>query len=248
MQKLENILVIMDLLDPARLALARATLLARHFGARLELFLCDTPAAYEFGHTYDKSDTARARLANLEANHRYLESTRRSMAADVPVTVHAACESPLCEAVSRRVRASEPDLVVKAAGRVSQRPGLDGDDWQVARTCPAPLLLTHGRPWQARPRFGVLAGPTTMAQSKAASFLARGVDAQLDLLAPGRPGGNDFDLLIVPSDPALRVGSMVYRHLDAGLLATLDCDVLLVDQTPSASLPQTADPALRNTA
>ena len=249
MEKLDSLLVIMDVHDPARLALARGILLARHFGARLELFLCDTQTAYELGHAYDGSEASNAREVNLETSQRYLESTRRSMADDVAVTIHAACESPLCEAVAHRVLSIAPDLVIKAAGRRGQTPGLDGDDWQVARTCPAPLLLTHGRPWQVRPLFAVFNGSAAATSGKveaAAAFLARGVDAQLNALEAGHPVGGEVDLLIVASEPPPRIGSMIYRPLDARLLGAQDCDILLIDPSAPARRPAPSAPVGRS--
>lgn len=246
MPKLENLLVIMDLLDPARLALARAILLARHFGASLELFLCDTQAAYEFDHAYDGSGVAAARAANLQASQCYLESTRRSMAADVAVTVHAACESPLCEAVARRVLATGPDLVIKAVTGMGRAAALDSDDWQLARTCPAPLLLTHGRPWHARPHFAVFARSTKACAGRAvdtATFLARGVNARLDVLATDNPAPEHCDLVVVASDPAPRAGSIAYRPLDTGLMAALACDILLIDENSAAPMSCCQDQA-----
>jgi hypothetical protein len=248
MEKLEKMLVIMEVLDPARLALARAVLLARHFGARLELFLCDVQAAYEFGHAYDHGSTAAARAENLLASQRYLESVLRTMADDVAVTAHAACQSPLCEAVARRVLDSGPDLVIKAAAGARGGAGLDSDDWQLARTSPAPLLLTPGRPWRARPRFAVLTGSADDLASRAAAYLARGVDAQLDVLEAQdpatAPARRDYDLIVVGSDPAPRVGSLAYRPLKCGLLSTLDCDIMVIDETPALLTARQAGPAL----
>jgi hypothetical protein len=249
MEKLEKVLVVMEVLDPARLALARAVLLARHFGARLELFLCDVQAAYEFGHAYDSGSTAAARTENLLASQRYLESVLRTMADDVAVTVHAACQSPLCEAVARRVLDTGPDLVIKAAAGAKGGAGLDSDDWQLARTSPAPLLLTAGRPWRARPRFAVLTGSADDLASRAtAAYLARGVDAQVDVLEvqdpATAPARGDYDLIVVGSDPVPRVGSLAYRPLNCGLLSTLDCDILVIDETPALLTARQAAPAL----
>ena len=66
-----------------------------------------------------------------------------------------------------------PDLVIKSAAghHPAQRFTLDANDWQLARACPAPLMLTRGRPWNARPKF---AAAVDVADSEGAS-LARSI-------------------------------------------------------------------------
>jgi universal stress protein E len=59
-------------------------------------------------------------------------------------------ESPLCEAVRRKVERDKPDLVVRGIG------GAEGStfsvsDFDLVRSCPAPLLLTRGRSWKGSP-------------------------------------------------------------------------------------------------
>src|SRR5262249_51231162 len=141
--------------DESRHVLNKAMILARHFGARLELFLCDSENAYALSHSYDREGVAAARDACLVAGHRYLDAVRRSLAEDVRITTHVACESPLYEAIVRRALDTQPDLVIKGAAgsRPLRRFSLDANDWQLARACPVALMLTRGRPWNARPRF-----------------------------------------------------------------------------------------------
>jgi universal stress protein E len=189
--KLTSILVVIDPADETRHVVAKAMVLARHFGARLELFLCDSENAFTLTHSYDPTGLASARKACVTSGQRYLDAVRRSLAEDVPVTTHVACESPLYEAIVRRVLQARPDLVIKgAAGRHPlQRFTLDANDWQLARTCPAPLMLTRGKPWTAQPRFAAAVDVTesdggSLARSimETAGFLTLGCHGELDVV------------------------------------------------------------------
>ncbi len=195
MDKLTSILAVIDPADETRHVVAKAMVLARHFGARLELFLCDSEHAYSLRHAYDPAGVAEAERACISTGERYLDSVRRSLAEDVSVTTCVACASPLYEAIVHRVQEARPDLVIKSAAghHPLQRFTLDANDWQLARTCPVPLLLTRGRPWSARSRFaaavdvGDPAG-AGLARSimQTAGFFTLGCRGQLDVIFSDR--------------------------------------------------------------
>jgi universal stress protein E len=205
MEKLDSILAVIDPADESRHVVVKAMVLARHFGARLELFLCESESAFALRHAYDRTGVAEAKEICLARAQRYVDAVRRSLAEDVCITTHVACESPLYEAVVNRVRAARPDIVVKsAAGRHDpERFTMDANDWQLARTCPVPLMLTRGRPWSPAARFAAAvdvddpAGPgMPKAVMRTAGFLALGCKGELDVLysekeAPGTPGAHD---------------------------------------------------------
>jgi universal stress protein E len=196
MDKLDKILVVVDPLDATQQVLAKSIVLARHFGARLELFLCDSEHAYALEHAYDSTGVERARQTCLANARRFLEAVRGSVAAsDVEIQVDVACESPLYTGVVRKVLRSSPDLVVKCVGREQHgRLTLDANEWQLARACPAPLMFTRGRPWHAQPRFAAAVDVSEEETEGLAStvlsmaeFLARGCQAKLDALYSERP-------------------------------------------------------------
>ena len=54
------------------------------------------------------------------------------------------------EAVRRRAQASHPQLVVRGIGTAAECT-FSVADADLVRACPAPLLLTRGRPWRAHP-------------------------------------------------------------------------------------------------
>jgi universal stress protein E len=192
MDKLTSILVVIDPADTSFHVLLKAIVLARHFGARLELFLCDSEHAYALRHSYDPSGIERARQACLAHDRSYLESLRRSVAADdVKMDIDVACESPLYEGIVHKVLQSGPDLVIKSAAGRHPKPrfSLDANDWQLARTCPVPLMLTHGHTWAAQPKFAAAVDVSereTAGLARAivhtAEYLSLGCHAQLELL------------------------------------------------------------------
>jgi nucleotide-binding universal stress UspA family protein len=148
--QIERILVALDR-DGAADVLKKAVTLARLFHARLELFLCDAEHAYVQQRQYDARRAAIAREACLAEARRFLESLRRASPTEgVPVAVDVACESPLYMGILAKVQRSVPDLVVRGRSAGDGR-RFSASDWDLARSCPAPLLLTHGRPWKANP-------------------------------------------------------------------------------------------------
>jgi universal stress protein E len=193
--KLTSILAVVDPADETRQVVVKAMVLARHFGARLELFLCDSESAFSLRHAYDRTGTLAARQFCLSNGQRYLDAIRRSLAEDVSVTTHVACSSPLYEAIVQRVIEARPDIVIKSASghHPLQRFTLDANDWQLARTCPVPLLLTRGRPWSAEGRFAAAVdvadpGGGSLARSilQTAGFLALGCRGHLDIVFSDR--------------------------------------------------------------
>ncbi len=191
MDKLTSILAVIDPADESRHVVAKAMVLARHFRACVELFLCDSERAYSLRQAYDPAGQPEANRASVASGLRYLESIRRSIAEDVTVTTHVATSSPLYEAIVRRVLEARPDLVIKSAAghHPLQRFTLDANDWQLARSCPVPLMLTRGRPWSAAGRFAAAvdvsdAGSAGLQRSilQTAGFLTLGCGSQLDVV------------------------------------------------------------------
>ena len=145
-----SILAVIDRHDAqAKRVAAKAVSLAHMTGAPLELFLCDAEAAFSRQHQYEAAAAERAKELCLVDSRRYLETLRRRLSAsEVEISLSAACESPLYESIVHAVERSRPELVVRGAA-----PGepLDPNTWELVAECPAPLLLTRGRAWKARP-------------------------------------------------------------------------------------------------
>src|SRR4051794_3982762 len=104
MQSINSILVVVDLSNTASDAVTKGVVLARKFGARIELFMCDADRAFMLSQAYVPAGVLEARKSCLIQARRYLESLKElADAPDVTITVDCACESPLYESVVRKV-------------------------------------------------------------------------------------------------------------------------------------------------
>lgn len=155
MRDLRSILVVVDRSDRDAVVTEKALALAQRFSARLELFLCDAEHEYSLRHSYDSAPAEASRAQCLADAGQYLNTLRlqllRKVTAKEPpsLTCDAACESPLYDGILKKVAKSAPDLVMKcpSGDHPHRRVTLSDNDWQLARTCPAPLLLVNRRPW-----------------------------------------------------------------------------------------------------
>jgi universal stress protein E len=151
-----SILVVVERARNASGLIDKALVIARHFGARLELFMCDSEQAYELLHAYDQEGVQRARAESIAQARDYLLKLKAAAKApDVDIAIDARCESPFYEAVVRKALRSGCDLVIKSlsARRGGQHGSADPTDWQLMRACPAMLMLTRRSAWHTPARF-----------------------------------------------------------------------------------------------
>lgn len=129
----------------------KALLLARHAGARLELFLCDTEP-YSALEPYGTHGRGGARDACIAQGREYLQALRLGIICpDVQIGCEAVCAASLIQALADKLQRTPVQIVVRAAG--GPRHGASSADWSLVRHCGASVLLTRGRPWGAWPRF-----------------------------------------------------------------------------------------------
>lgn len=159
MNPVRSILIIVDPTAEQHPAVTKGALLAQRFGARVELFICDTKASREArmivrGRTY-QNDPLRSVESILES----LATPLRQQGLDV--TTQAQCADPLYAALAERARNCTADLVVKDTHHhsVARRTFLTNTDWQLIRVCPVPLLLTKARPWTQVPEIFAAVDP-----------------------------------------------------------------------------------------
>ena len=192
MEKLTSILIVLDHSSRDAALLDKSLILAREFGARVELFCCDAEFEYTLRHVYDARGRTETREACVRHMREYLQQLSDRLAAQhVDISIDAACESPLYEGIIRKAYRNAPDLVMKAAAleRCEGRGALDVNDWQLVRTCPVPLLLSLGRVWPRRPRFAAAIdvseeetpGVAEMIL-RTAEYLRAGCQGELDIL------------------------------------------------------------------
>ncbi|MBS0579275.1 MAG: universal stress protein [Proteobacteria bacterium] len=155
MKQIKSILVVIDRRDEAGGLVRKAVALARQCSADIELFQCDSEAAYEIAHAYNREAIDKSCADIVSRAHAYLlELKANAQASGVSIEIDARCESPLYEAVVRKVLRSGPSLVMKARPRRGK--ALDPNDWQLMRTCPAALMLSGPRKWRSPPLFGAV--------------------------------------------------------------------------------------------
>jgi hypothetical protein len=163
MRDLRSILVVVDRSPRDAVVIDKALALARLFSAHLELFLCDAEHEYALRHSYDSTLTETSRAQCLADAGNYLSSLRLQLLNEIgaqespAITCDTACVSPLYEGILQKIAKCAPDLVMKspAGDHPHERLMLSDNDWQLARTCPVPLMLVNRQPWSDPPRLAV---------------------------------------------------------------------------------------------
>lgn len=160
MDYIKQILVIVDPTASEHPAIAKAALLAEKCQARIELFVCDTKAAYEMR----LAAHARARPGqpfpiNIKTLLEALAAPLRGRGLDVTTECDRA--EPLHVGLIDRTRHTRADLVVKDTHHhsLAQRTFLTNTDWQLIRGCPVSLLLTKNTRWASVPRIFAAVDP-----------------------------------------------------------------------------------------
>jgi hypothetical protein len=187
------ILLLVERGESVHQGLQKALMLARHFHARLDLFLCDTE-----GYVQASADTmapdARTRARCVAEGSDYLQSLRKSIIApDVEIATEAICHRSLREAVAEKAERTATDLIVKTVSTNRRDAGGRGAaDWAAIAACPVPVLLTRGRPWRPIPQFAAalelsrgLMPAANRAIADLAKVLALACGAEVDLLWVG---------------------------------------------------------------
>jgi universal stress protein E len=160
MNPIRNILVIVDPTASVHPAIDKAAVLAERFSARLDLFVCDTKAAWNIRHAQYASDPGRgAPLAHLKPLVEGLAEPLRKRGIDV--TTEATSADPLAAALLERVKHTCAELVVKDTHHhtVAHRTILTNTDWELIRGCPVSLLLTKPRIWSSNPTICAAVDP-----------------------------------------------------------------------------------------
>ena len=143
MKRLDRILAVIDPTTDAQPALARAAMLARRCGATLELFICDFDPSLSGQPFFDTDKLRQLRDEFIAERLEYLEETADELrAGGLAVETHVHWDNPLYRGVVRRVAESAPDLVIKDTHyhTALRRTLFTNTDWNLIRTCPAPIL------------------------------------------------------------------------------------------------------------
>ena len=152
MDRITDILVIVNPLVQDQPAIAKAATLARWLGAGIEMLVCNTRTSRD-----TRAEEGLPAAGNAFANENlepWLEQMAEPLRDDgIDVTTHVICGDPLHEAVTSWMCNSPADLVVKDTHHHSfaKRTFTTHTDWHLIRTCAVPLLLTKATPWSIPP-------------------------------------------------------------------------------------------------
>jgi universal stress protein E len=152
MDRISDILVVVNPLAADHPAIAKAAALARWLGASIELLICDTKSSRDISMEGPLPSLSNAWLTdNLDSLLEHLAEPLRDDGIDV--TTHAISGDPLHGVVMTWMRNSPADLVIKDTHHHSfvDRALTTNTDWHFIRSCPVPLLLTKPKPWRAPP-------------------------------------------------------------------------------------------------
>jgi len=160
MDRVADILVIVDPTVIEQPAVVKAHALAGQLGAGIELLACDTKYSRE------------TRMAALLPSHGdsplsdglqlLLDRWAEPMRSDgIDVATHIITGDPLHECVLSWMRNSPADMVVKDTHHhsLAKRTLISNTDWNLIRACPLPLLLTKPVPWRTPPVFVAAVDP-----------------------------------------------------------------------------------------
>lgn len=160
MNRICNILVIVDPMVTEHPAIEKGALLASEFDARLELFMCETQASRQARSVaHARAGTGQPLVTNPKALLETLAAPLRVRGLDV--TTETACADPLHAGLIDRAKRTTAELVIKDTHHhtLAQRTFLTNTDWQLIRGCPVPLLLVKEKPWAAAPRIVAAVDP-----------------------------------------------------------------------------------------
>jgi universal stress protein E len=162
MDDLRQILVIVDPTSAAQPCVQKAARLAQAFGAKLELFICDTSAElranrFAAAEVYEVAIERNRSLHDGQLERLAAPLRQRGLAVATDVAFH----DPLHAGIVEKIRALRPDLVVKDTHfhGALRRTLFTNTDWHLIRQCPAPLLLTKPGAWRSQVKFAAALDP-----------------------------------------------------------------------------------------
>jgi len=162
---MQNIKQIMCVIDPtaiAQPAMQRAAWLARNTGAELELFICYYNEYLSGERLFDSPSLEKARKEIIGGHEKRLETLAEPLRnSGLVVQTTALWDHPLHEGIVRHAAATGSDIVFKDTHHHSAfaRALLTNTDWNLIRSCAAPLWLVKPRDVPENPIFVAAVDP-----------------------------------------------------------------------------------------
>lgn len=159
MDRIADIVVIVDPTSLEQPSVAKAHALAKRLGACVELLACETKYSRETRAAAELAAGADALCDGLETLLDRLADPLR--AGGIEVSAHVIAGDPLHECVQAWLRDSPADLIIKDTHHhsLAKRTFLTNTDWCLIRSCSHPLLLSKARAWDAPPVFVAAVDP-----------------------------------------------------------------------------------------
>jgi universal stress protein E len=152
MNRICNILVVVNPLVKEQPAIAKSTILAKRFGASVELLICDTKFSRDAHTEGQLPESSNALL--IDKRDSLLDQLAKPMRdVGIEVSTEVISGDPLHEMIISWLRDSPADLIVKDKHHHSfaTRVFTTHTDWHLIRTCAVPLLLTKPEAWAESP-------------------------------------------------------------------------------------------------
>lgn len=156
MQKISQILCVIDPTSDDQPAMQRAAWLAGHTGAELELFVCYYNEYLSGDRLFDSPSLEKARQEVIAGYEKHLETRAQPLRdAGIVVRTHAKWDHPLYEGIVRRAAETSADIVFKDTHHHSalSLALFSNTDWNLIRTCECPLWLVKPREVSEPPVF-----------------------------------------------------------------------------------------------
>jgi universal stress protein E len=192
MFELSKVLVVIDIDHEHQLTLDRLKQLAKLADFEVRLISCDYSRYLVEGYYFDGVQIPELRRGYLQERKEALEALAAPLRdSGLQTETEAIWGHPPFEAIVHDVLDYQPDLVIHSARRHSRlsRIFLSNEDWQLVRTCPAPLLLVKEKMWRNEP------------------VIIAAVDPKH---SHGKPMGLDHKILRVANDVSEKLGGLVY--------------------------------------
>jgi len=152
MKALKDILVIVDKPKHEQGALRRALRLQAQTGANLHLKTFIYHAHVASGNAFTAKQRSSIRRGLMEQQHDWLMTQGNAASGTGEITREVVWTSDIAVWIDYYVTKHPQDLVIKAVNHTESLIHTPLD-WELLRTCPAPLLLCAGLPQKTRPRI-----------------------------------------------------------------------------------------------
>lgn len=156
MQNISQIMCVIDPTTTAQPAMQRAAWLAGKTSAEIELFICYYNEYLSGERLFDSPSLEKARKEIIRGHEKRLETLAEPLRnSGLVVKTTAVWDHPLYEGIVRHAAAIGADVVLKDTHHHSaiSRALLTNTDWNLIRSCAAPLWLVKPRDVPANPVF-----------------------------------------------------------------------------------------------